>query len=144
MNGEVLAKKKSTVEIKKVGLGQKRQVVKEKISKSYPNVTEIVEMNPRTLPYSLEAGQIDGAVLDVTKASLLPEFQFLPLSDEDYISYVLIVRKDILETKNFGTFIKSYNKAVEELQDREKLPELLGMTKEFWEMSQVKFLSIEP
>lgn len=83
------------------------------------------------LPYTLSTGEIDAAVMDVTKATLVPEFSFAPLSDHDYISYVLIVREDLIGTEKFDQFIESYNRSVEQLKDSQKLQQDLGMDAQF-------------
>ena len=98
MNAEVIAYKSGQDKISKLGVGQKREHLKQ-IAKDGPHqVEEILEMSPISLPYTLETGEIDGAILDITKASLLAKFSFMPLSEDDYISYSLVVRKDIVKT----------------------------------------------
>lgn len=117
MNAEVLAAKKEPEKIMRLGIGQQRRHLQGLIREAYPNIGEIVEVSPRILPYSLTDGQIDGAVLDVTKASLLPGFQFTPLAKHDYISYVLVVRKDLIGSDPFERFLKAYHNAVDSLQE---------------------------
>lgn len=117
MNAEVLAAKKEPEKIMRLGIGQQRRHLQGLIREAYPNIGEIVEVSPRILPYSLTDGQIDGAVLDVTKASLLSGFQFTPLAKHDYISYVLVVRKDLIGSAPFERFLKAYHNAVDSLQE---------------------------
>jgi hypothetical protein len=143
MNAEVIAYKDDIENIHRIGIGQKREHLHQLVKKSYKQVEEIVELSSISLPYSLEGGQIDGAVLDVTKAALLPELNFIPLSKDDYISYSLVVRKDIIKTKDFEDFLTIYNKVVEELDQIEILREYIGMTEEFWNNKKIKFLSLE-
>jgi hypothetical protein len=143
MNAEVIAYKDDIENIHRIGIGQKREHLHKLVKKSYKQVEEIVELSSISLPYSLEGGQIDGAVLDITKAALLPELNFIPLSKDDYISYSLVVRKDIIKTKDFEDFLTAYNKVVEELNQIELLREYIGMTEEFWNNKKIKFLSLE-
>lgn len=143
MNAEVIAYKYDIDNIHRIGIGQKREHLHKLAKKSYKQVEEVVEISPASLPYSLEGGQIDGAVLDITKAALLSEFNFIPLSEDDYISYSLVVRKDIIETKDFEDFLISYNNVVEELNQVKILKEYINMTEEFWDNSKIEFLSLE-
>lgn len=143
MNAEVIAYKDEIDNVHKLGIGQKREHLHKLVNERYKHIEEVIEMSPVSLPYSLEGGQIDGAVLDITKASLLPMFNFAPISEEDYISYSLIVRKDIIGTKAFEDFLIAYNKAIEELNQMETLKESISMPEEFWNNIKIKFLSLE-
>lgn len=143
MNAEVIGYKKEIDNIHKLGVGHKREHLHKLAKESYKHIEEIIELSPVTLTYSLESGQIDGAILDITKASLLPESNFLPISNDDYISYSLIVRKDIIGTRVFKEFLIAYNKTVEELNQVDKLKEHISMTEEFWDNVNIKFLSLE-
>ena len=64
-------------------------------------------------------------------------------SDNDYISYVLIVDKEFEQTEAFRNFIESYNKAVEKLNDPCYLAKKLKVSKEWVEEKQIKFLPLE-
>lgn len=143
MNAEVLAYKEDVEDIHTIGISHKREHLHKLVKKNYKQIEDIVEMTPVALPYSLEASQIDGVVLDITKASLLPKLNFLPLSEEDYISYCLVVRKDIVGTKAFNEFKSSYNRIIEELNDMNTLKEYINMSEEFWSNIKIKFLSLE-
>lgn len=143
MNGEIIAYNKELDNMYKLGMGQKREHLHKVSKESYPQIQEILEMQPISLPYSLEEGQIDGAVMDVTKAALLPKFNFASLSENDYVSFVLVVRKDIIDTRAFRDFLDVYNKTIEELSQTETLITHMGMTKEFWDKVKLKFLSLE-
>lgn len=119
MNAEVLATKEEPGRVTRLGIGQQRGHLRALIQEAYPHIAEIMEISPRVLPYSLADGRIDGAVVDVTKAGLLPEFRFFPVAKHDYISYVLVVRKDITDSAPFGRFLEAYRKAVDALQKAE-------------------------
>ena len=143
MNAEVIAYKDEVSDIRKLGIGQKREHLHELAKQSYDHIEKIVEISPANLPYSLEGKQIDGAVLDITKAALLPKFKFTSLSENDYISYSLIVRKDVVNTEAFREFLIAYNKTIEELSKVETLKKHISMPKEFWDNINIKFLSLE-
>jgi hypothetical protein len=143
MNAEVIAYEDEVSDIHKLGIGQKREHLHQLVKESYDHIAEIVEISPANLPYSLEGKQIDGAVLDITKAALLPKFKFTSLSENDYISYSLIVRKDVVNTEAFREFLRAYNKTIEELNNVEILKKHISMPKEFWDNINIKFLSLE-
>jgi hypothetical protein len=143
MNAELIAYKGQISNIKKLGISHKREHLHKLVKESYKQVEEIIELSPIVLPYSLEGEQIEGAVLDITKAQLLPKFDFIQLSEEDYISYSLVVRKDIIDTKSFEDFLSIYNKTVEEFNKIENLKKIISMPDEFWENVKLKFLDLE-
>lgn len=143
MNAEVIAYKGDINNVCKLGIGQKREHLYTLAKESHKQVREIVEISPISLPYSLEAGQIDGAVLDISKASLLPGFTFTPLSKDDYISYSLVVRKDIVDTKAFKNFLITYNKTIEELNQIENFKKYTRVPENFDNDIKIKFLSLE-
>lgn len=143
MNSEVIAYKDNIDNVHKIGIGHKREHLHKLVMEKYKQVEVIIEMSTISLPYSLEGGHIEGAVLDVTKAAILPKFDFVPLSTNDYISYSLVVRKDIVDTKAFKDFLTAYNEVVVELNQRKILIQLIGMTEEFWDDTKIKFLSLE-
>lgn len=143
MNAEIIVYKGDMENIYRLGIGQKREHLHKLAKESYRQVEEVVEMTPVSLPYSLEREQIDGAVLDLTEAALLQEFNFVPLSENDYISYSLVVRKDIIGTKVFEDFLTVYNKTIEELNQVGILKEYIVMTEELLNNTKIKFLSLE-
>jgi hypothetical protein len=143
MNAEVIGYKEDVESIHRLGIGHKREHLHKLATESYKQVKEVIEMSPISLPYSLEGGQVDGVVLDITKAALLKDINFVPLSKDDYISYSLIVKKDIIGTKVFEDFITAYNNTVQELNQTEILKEYISMREEFWQNKNIKFLSLE-
>jgi len=142
MNSEVMVYKGNIEEKQVLGIGQERKHILELIQDSYSNIKESKEMIPAALPYTLENDQIDIAAIDVTKAVLLPRYNFAAISKDDYISYCLVVRKDLIGTEIFDDFLDNYNKAAEELNKKETLISAFGMTREFWDMVNIKFLQL--
>lgn len=143
MNAEVLAYEGDIANIRTLGIGHKRQYLQNLAVQSYPQLEEVKEMTPSVLPYSLTNNQIDAAVIDVTKGALLPRFSFERLSEDDHISYCLVVRKDLINTDAFDNFLAIYNQAIEELNRKETLVSSLGMTEDFWDKVNIKFLKLE-
>ena len=81
-----------------------------------PQIEEFDEITQKGILYAMEDEQVDAAVLDITKAAEVSDIPTMPLSDNDYISYVLIVDKEFEQTEAFRNFIESYNKAVEKIE----------------------------
>ena len=124
MNGETIVYKKDWADVKNVGITQGRQ-------------------QEKAILYAMEDEQVDAAILDITKAAEVSDIATMPLSDNDYISYVLIVDKEFEQTEAFRNFIESYNKAVEKLNDPCYLAKKLKVSKEWVEEKQIKFLPLE-
>ncbi|NLY76840.1 MAG: hypothetical protein GX080_01965 [Tissierellia bacterium] len=143
MNAEVLAYKERIEDVHVVGISHKREHLHSLVRNTYKHVEDIIEIMPVALPYSVETSQVDGAVLDITKASLLSDFNFSSISEEDYVSYCLVVRKDIIGTKAFKQFKTSYNRVAETLNDVNTLKGYISMPEEFWPNVKIKFLSLE-
>lgn len=141
MNGEVLACLGDPEEIGLLGIPRKRSFLESIVQASYPQVEEFCEINRPYLPLSLEAGEVDGVLLDVSDAARSEEgFRFLPASETSYISYCMVVRKDIEETDAFQRFLEYYQDAVDRLNDPDRLVELMGKDEAFWTGSKLEFL----
>ena len=67
----------------------------------------------------------------------------MPVSAHDYISYVLVVDKEFAQTEAFSDFIKSYNKAVEKLNEPAYLAEKLGVEEEWLNDKTIQFLTLD-
>ena len=143
MNGETIVHKKDWADVKNVGITQGRQQEKALAKAAYPQIEEFDEITQKGILYAMEDEQVDAAVLDITKAAEVSDIPTMPLSDNDYISYVLIVDKEFEQTEAFRNFIESYNKAVEKLNDPFYLAEKLKVSKEWVEEKQIKFLPLE-
>lgn len=141
MNAELMVYKTEFENIHTLGISQKREHLKKLAKETNPNIKQISEISPASLPYALEKGLVDGIVLDVSKAGLLEQYDFVPLSQESYISFSLVVRKDIVGTPRFDEFITNYNKTVKMLNDKEKLKDVLNI--DFMEDINILFLELE-
>lgn len=143
MNAEVICYKGSWDTVKKVGVSQGRELEKELAKSTYPQITEFQDVTQKAILYTLEDETIDAAIQDLTKAAQISEYSCKPLSEEDTISYVMVVDKEFAETEAFADFVKSYNQAVERLNDTSYLAERLGVTDNWIEEKNIKFLSVD-
>ena len=142
MNGETIVYKKDWADVKNVGITQGRQQEKALAKAAYPQIEGFDEITQKGILYAMEDEQVDAAILDITKAAEVSDIATMPLSDNDYISYVLIVDKEFEQTEAFRNFIESYNKAVEKLNDPCYLAKKLKVSKEWVEEKQIKFLQV--
>lgn len=142
MNAEVLCYKGNLAEVKTVGISQGRQNEKEQALKSYPQIEEFQEITQKGILYSLEKGQVDGVIQDLSKAANVPEYSCSPISLTDYISYVLVVDKEFVQTEAFADFIESYNRAAKKLNDPGYLAEKLGVEEEWMTDKRIQFLTL--
>lgn len=87
---------------------QKKLIQKYKIK--YPVKTN-------SIPILLERGVVDAAILDGIKAIMIAgnyeEIQ------RNYTTYNMVVRKAVIETREFKEFIQKYNEVADELNDEE-------------------------
>lgn len=143
MNGETIVYKKDWTDVKNVGITQGRQQEKALVKDAYPQIERFDEITQKGILYAMEDEQVDAAILDITKAAEVSDIATMPLSDNDYISYVLIVDKEFEQTEAFRNFIESYNKAVEKLNDPCYLAKKLKVSKEWVEEKRIKFLPLE-
>lgn len=143
MNAEIICHKKDWEDIKKVGVTQGRQQLKEISQKTYPQIEAFEEITQKGILYAVEDNQVDGAILDITKAAGLTQYQYTPLSQTDYISYTLVVDEKFAKTTAFRDFLKSYNNMVNRLNDRSYLADRLGIKEESPLLEQVKFLLMD-
>ena len=141
LNAEVVAlgsDNKDTV--KTMALPMKRTFLDEIVYDNFPSVTEIVQVPTTSLHYALSGGSVDGAVVDIAKALQAPSFIYIPLSDEDHVSYCLVVNKNITDTPQFARFLNEYNQIAEYFNDSEYLKDHNEMNDSFWQTNNVKFL----
>lgn len=143
MNAEVMCYKSEPEDIRIVGISQGRQNEKELAGKTYPQIEEFQEITQKGILYSLENGQVDAVIQDLTKAANVPQYPCRPISETDYVSYVLVVDKDFAMTEAFADFIESYNRAARRLNDRSYLAEKLGVEEEWLADKKINFLELE-
>ena len=141
MNAEVLCYKGSLADIRTVGISQGRLSEKEQARRTYPQIEQFQEITQKGILYSLENGQVDAVIQDLTKAANVPEYSCSPISETDYVSYVLVVDKEFARTEVFENFIDSYNRAVKRLNEPGYLAGKLGVKKEWLSDKKIEFLT---
>lgn len=143
MNAEVICYKEQWEEVKTVGVSQGRQQEESLAKMTYPQIETFEEITQKGIMYSLEDNQVDAIIQDLFKAARLPEYSYKPLSENDFISYVLVVDKEFAKTEAFQDFIDSYNQAVLNLNDPEYLAEILNVDDEWIADKNIKFLTLD-
>lgn len=143
MNSEVICYKDNWDDVKTVGVNQGRVAEKSLAKKTYPQIEAFQDISQKGILYSMEDGQVDAIIQDLTKASMVPSYKYKPLAEHDYISYVLVVDKAFAQTQAFSDFIKSYNKAAEKLNDPSYLADKLGVKEEWLSDKTIKFLTLD-
>ena len=140
MNGEVLGFWEEPSEIRTMAVPMKREHLKQLVQEEYPAVEEIHEVSATSILYAFEDHQVDGAVMDIARAFQLPQYNYTWVSKQDYVSYCLVVRDDIIGTPQFQVFLQYYNETVQALNDKDTIQSLYGMDDAFWETVRLKFL----
>lgn len=140
MNGEVLGYWEEPEDIRTMAIPMKREHLAKLAWEQYPGVERMEEISPTSILYAFGEQLVDGAVMDIARAFQMPEYQYTRVSDQDYISYCLVVRDDVAGTPQFQMFLKYYNETVAALNDKDTSQSLYGMDDAFWEAVRLKFL----
>ena len=143
MNAEVICYKNDWEDVSVVGVSQGREQEKEQAAKTYPQIEKFQDVTQKGILYTLEDEQVDAVIQDLTKSAVVPQYPTMPLSETDYISYVLVVDKEFVMTEAFADFVHSYNKAVDKLNEPEYLAEKLGVEADWLADKTIKFLPLE-
>lgn len=111
-NSDIVVKNK---EIPKIIAYEGKKKYQKKLIQEY-KIKYPVKTN--SIPILLERGVVDAAILDGVKAiTVAGDYEEVR---QDYTTYNMLVRKAVIETREFKEFIKKYNEVVDELND-EKL-----------------------
>ena len=143
MNAEVICYKGSWKDVRTLAVSQGRSQEIERAYDTYPQIKEIRQITQKAILYSVERGEVDGAIQDITKAAEVPDWPIKPLSETDAISYVMVVDKDFAETEAFRDYIRSYNAAVEKLNDKDYLAEKLDVDRKWLDQTGIGFLTLK-
>lgn len=143
MNGETIIYKGDWEDVSWLGVTQGREQSKSLAKETYPQIEGFNEITQKGILYAMEDEQVDAAILDITKAAEVSQYESRPLSDTDYISYVLVVDKKFAQTEGFQDFIDSYNRAAEKLNDTEYQADVLGVDNGWLENKNIKFLTLD-
>lgn len=112
-NGDVILKRKGK-ELKRVAFSGGKLEQLRMIEENLSSDIWVVSLASSAIPYAFERGDIDGAVLDSSKYSKLKgEYEIIPY-EGNYITYVLVMKKSVISSKEFKNFIKIYNKVISE------------------------------
>lgn len=149
MNTDVFLIKDSS--LKRFGVTQNRTYQLSLVKDNFGSEIEIVPMISQALPYALEKNELQGALIDVTKAMQLEGSIVGAGEKSDYVSYVLVVNRNFIETKAFENFVHQFNRATDQLVSdqmlySEHLSEYIGeenVEKGVHQKWKVKLLSIE-
>lgn len=128
MNSEVLVSKLPLEDIKTVGYSKNRAYLFDKMKKIYPFIKKGEEVN-KGIGYFIETEEIDSGIVGITEANNFKGYNVYPISNEDYISYVLVVRKGVEVTTEFEDFIDAYNSFYKTHENN--LQQLVGMEEIF-------------
>ena len=140
MNGEVVGYWKDPEDMRTMAIPMKREHLAQLVREEYPQVGEPREVSATSILYAFEDRQVDGAVMDIARAFQLPQYDYTRVTDQDYVSYCLVVRNDIIQTPQFQTFLQYYNETAQALNDKDTIQALYGMDDQFWEDVKLKFL----
>lgn len=143
MNAEVVCYKGKWDDIKTVGISQGREQEKVLAKRTYPQIENFMDITQKGILYTLEGGQVDAVIQDITKAAKVSEYSCRSISADDYISYVLVVKKEFVETDAFTDFIKSYNRAVDKLNNKAYLANILEVQESWIKEKEIKFLTLD-
>lgn len=143
INSEVLAVRKGEdpAAARKLGMPRGREHLDSIVLRMYPDITEVSRVNRGYLMYALRSGDVDAVIVDVSAVSgLVDEADLYPLSDIDYISYCLVIRKDLKNTRYFKNFLACLDQATEELNLPSAQYQCMGMNEEFWQSTGLRFI----
>ncbi len=107
-----------------VGYMNARETQKKLVWSNLDSSIVMKPMLPAALPYALERGAVDGIVLDIMGALKISGYR-TPLPSE-YPTSVLVVHKDLIGSPELASFIKIYNRAVDEMNSPKILIEELA------------------
>jgi hypothetical protein len=140
LNSEVMAVRAGVDAPAVVAVPFQRYYLNDLIHENFPSVTEITQAAQDALLFALSGGRAESAILDITQAMRAPEYVFMPLSAEDFISYTLVVHKDIIDTPQFAGFIEAYNLVADDYNDPAYLASRFGVSEALLSVISLKFV----
>lgn len=94
-----------------IGYMNGRNLQKEAVLATLGPMTEFHPITAPALPYALESGAVEAVVLDAGDAIRLSHYRTTPLPYSAPTS-VLLVREDLMGSKELKNFVKYYNKMI--------------------------------
>ena len=108
-----------------VGYMNGRELQRKLVWSNLGSSIEMQPMLPTGLPYALERKAVEGIVLDILGALKISGYRTaLPA---DYPTSVLVVHKDLIDSRELASFIEAYNQAVAEMNSTEILSRELAI-----------------
>ena len=149
-NSDIIVQKSKETP-KNVGVSFKKDYHLSIVSDFYKDAVPVSLMR-NSMGYSLEKDQVDAIVIDLLKGLSLKGEKVNASSYNDYTTYVLLVNKDYMKTNDFRTFTKIYNRAVKDLQNKDRLKEAVESfmnykfdveEEKLWKTLNLRLVSIE-
>jgi hypothetical protein len=111
----------------KIGISQNHFYQTEIVKSSFGSKYELVFLMPSALPYAYEKGLVDGVVIDIEQAALLPGQTLSSRSvSGDAVTYVLAARKDYQNQPGFIKFVQGFSEAADDLTNPDILQWAIG------------------
>jgi len=118
---------------KKIGVTRNKNYQKQMVIDTFDKTCEIIPMAASALPYALERGDVEGIITDLVKGIEISNGRIIRKANNEYITYVFVVRKEFKKRREFKEFIKKYNEAVNDFKDKgqllTKLDEYINLNK---------------
>ena len=135
---------------KNIGYMNKRLLQEILLKEKYSN-SNYYPMLSTALPYALEKKTVDAVLIDIILALKIKEARFKKIDTEE-VDYYLVASKKLKDTLMLNNFIKTYNEAVNDIEDEAILSNMLANYLDIsnsqgeiktWKTMGVKFLKIK-
>lgn len=108
-----------------IAISQNRDRQRRLVTARFGETARVVPMLHAAVPFAYARDQVDGAVLDITKAFSLVGNISAPSGNAQVVSAVLVIKRSLVGSDHYRLFIRGYRQAMEEMADRDKLLTLL-------------------
>lgn len=138
------------VDPKNIGYMNKRLLQESILKNVYPNAS-FYPMLSTALPYALEKKEVDAIFTDIILALKIKNAKFKAINT-DKVDYYLVASKKLKGSDTLNSFIKAYNKAVNDIQNDNILSDMIGSylgisdskgETDIWKKMKVRFNKIE-
>ncbi|MEN6326706.1 MAG: ABC transporter substrate-binding (seleno)protein SaoB [Syntrophomonas sp.] len=107
---------------RRIGITQNRWYQRDIVINMFGTGVEVVPMLPGALPYALTQGAVDGIVVDVIKGASLPgEHIAICVNGKNQVTYVLVARKEVLQSDSYKELMPEWRQAVRELRGSDEI-----------------------
>lgn len=86
---------------------------------------QVVPMLHSAVPFAYARDQVDGAVVDITRAFSLVGTMSGHQGNPEVVTGVLVVKRLLVNSDHYRQFVNGYRQALEEMRDRDNLLQLL-------------------